>query len=170
MREAENLKRPLSHPLHLRLQELTTNRVKRQSTNHFSKTPQSQHTDDLLLKNQQLKNLQDCEVWTKVEINVVLDIPGVEGKVNRRETELRSLPLEVLDKGYPATTWTRVWTGRSAKNAARNGRGGVYMNFPDGSIDSRSFSTARFSTNFRAGACALLLAAQSFRSPKPEII
>ena len=42
----------------------------------------------------------------------------------------------------------------------RNGGGGVFIKFPDGSSISKSVATGSFSTNYRAEACALLTAVQ----------
>ena len=74
---------------------------------------------------------------------------------------LKSLTLEVLDRDYPSTTWTRVFTDGSAENAVKNGGGGVYIKFPDGSSLRKTVATGQHSTNYRAEAHALHLAAHT---------
>ncbi|XP_076470874.1 uncharacterized protein LOC143300828 [Babylonia areolata] len=78
------------------------------------------------------------------------------------DAELKLLTLETLDRDYPSTTWTLVYTNVSAENAVRNGRGCVYIRLPDGSSMRYSVATGLTSTNFRAEASALLTAAQLF--------
>ena len=49
----------------------------------------------------------------------------------------------------------------------KNGGGGVYIRFPDGSRLTRSIPTGRISTNFRAEACALLEAVRLLNTTEP---
>ncbi|XP_076438566.1 uncharacterized protein LOC143277573 [Babylonia areolata] len=76
--------------------------------------------------------------------------------------ELKSLTLEALSTKYPPDTWARAYTDGSAEEAVKNGGSGVYVRFPDVKTISKSVATGNLSTNFRAEACALLLAAQTF--------
>ena len=57
-------------------------------------------------------------------------------------------------RNYHPTSWTRVHADGSAENAMRNGRGGLFITFPDGSCAAKSVATDQLSTNVRAEACA----------------
>ena len=70
------MKRIPSHPLHDRLQELTKNRLKRQSLNHLSKALQRQHADVLPQSLQNVEPLQDYEETEWDDLNIVLDLLG----------------------------------------------------------------------------------------------
>ncbi|XP_076470024.1 ribonuclease H-like [Babylonia areolata] len=59
-------------------------------------------------------------------------------------------------------TWTRAYTDGSAEEAVKNAGSGVYIRFLDGKTTRKSVAIGTLSTNFRAEACALLLAAQTF--------
>ena len=69
-----------------------------------------------------------------------------------------------MDRFYPANIWCHVFTDGSAEDAVRNGGGGVYIKFPDGTRTSQTVPTGKFSSNFRAEACALLEAAQTLNN------
>ena len=162
LRQAEKMKRLPSHPLHTKLQEPTKNRLKRQSLNHLAKTNQRHPENVLPHSQQQVELLQDYEEWPPPEeLNIVLEVPGVGKKDIHSEPELRTLTLEMLARDYSQDIWTHAFTDGSAENAVRNGGGGVFIKFPDGSRVTKSISTGQLSTNYRAEACALLHAAQT---------
>ena len=74
--------------------------------------------------------------------------------------------METLDQTYPAEEWAHIYTDGSAEEAVRNGGGGVYMKFPDGTRSSHTVTSGKYSTNFRAEACALLKAATELNTPE----
>ena len=164
LRQTEKMKRLPSHPLHAKLQEPTKNRLKRQSLNHLAKAHQRHFSNVLPPPQQQVEPLQDYDEWSTAELNIVLDVHGVGAKGSHSEAELRSLTLEMLDKDYPPNTWTHIFTDGSAENAVRNGGGGIYIKFPDGSRIEKSIPTGQLSTNFRAEACALLHATETLNA------
>ena len=108
IRQAENTKRPLHSEFqgwysqstlsagkftHRRLtphQDLTKNRIKRQSTNHLSKRIQRQHADAIPYQSEQLEMLQDYEDWMDEDLNIALDLPGVR---NKGDAQLKALAL-----------------------------------------------------------------------------
>ncbi|KAK7115386.1 hypothetical protein V1264_001263 [Littorina saxatilis] len=162
LRQSEKMKRLPSHPLHSTLQAPTKNRIKRQSPNHLIKALQHKHKGSLPPSTgQPLEMLQDYEEWSLDVPPIILDVPGIGAKQEQPEAVLKSLTLETLDRDYPTTTWTQVFTDGSAEHAVRNGGGGVYIKFPDGSSLRKSVATGLVSTNYRAEAHALHLAAQT---------
>ena len=66
-----------------------------------------------------------------------------------------------LSVAYPSTTCTRAYTDWSAEEAAKNGRGGVFIKLPNGRSIRKSVATGQQSTNYRAKAYTLLAAAQT---------
>ena len=48
-------------------------------------------------------------------ILVKFSIPGISTKSSGSEASLKTLTLAELDKSYPATAWTQVFTDRSAE-------------------------------------------------------
>ncbi|XP_076434616.1 uncharacterized protein LOC143274630 [Babylonia areolata] len=92
----------------------------------------------------------------------MLNIPGVESKECHIAAELKSLTLEAQSTKYPPDTWATAYTDGSAEEPVKNGGSGVYIRLPDGRTISKSVAIGTLSTNFRAEACGLLLAAQTF--------
>ena len=164
LRQAEKMKRIPSHPLRDRLQELTKNRLKRQSLNHLSKALQRQHADTLPKSPQNVEPLQDYEEFEWDDLNIIADLPGMRTKEEHSPVEMRTLTLETLDRDFPSDQWTHVYTDGSAESAVKNGGGGVYIRFPDGSCMTKSIPAGQLSTNFRAEACALLEAASALNA------
>ena len=97
--------------------------------------------------------LQDFEEWSADVSPIILDIPGVGAKDNHTDTELKVLTLEILDRDYHPTTWTRAYADDCAENAVRYGGGGIFIKFPGGSCFTKSVATGQLSTSFRAEAC-----------------
>ena len=164
LRQAEKMKRIPSHPLHRKLQEPTKNRLKRKSINHISKSLGERFPEVLTPNQQGVEQLKDYEEWETCDLNIRLDIPGVKSKEEHSKAALKALTLETLDQIYPAESWAHIYTDGSAEDAVRNGGGGIYMKFPDGTRSSQTVSTGRLSSNFRAEACALLQAARTLNT------
>ena len=99
------MKRLPSHPLHSRLQDLTKNRIKRQSPNHLIKALQKKkHGGSLPAKNLPVEPLQDVDEWSQDTPDIILDILGIGTKENHSDPELKRLTLETLNRDYPSTT------------------------------------------------------------------
>ena len=93
----EKVKRMPDHPLHKRLQDLTNNRLKRISLDHVLKEQQRKQSDILAPRP------EECELLTH------------NRTPSDSEASLKTLTLAELDKSYPATAWTQVFTDGSAK-------------------------------------------------------
>jgi len=62
-----------------------------------------------------------------LKAEVKFSIPGISNKPSDSEASLKTLTLAELDKSYPSTAWTQVFTDGSAENATRNGGCGIYI-------------------------------------------
>ena len=165
-RQAEKMRRLPAHPLQEKLQQPTKNRLVRKSLNHISKSLKVRFPDILPLQPQEVEVLKDYEEWETSSLNIRLNIPGVQKKEDHTEDSLKALTMETLDHTYPAKEWAHIFTDGSAEEAVRNGGGGVYMKFPDGRRSSHIVTTGKYSSNFRAEACALLKAATELNNPE----
>ena len=135
LRQGEKMKRIPAHPLNRRLQELTKNRLKRKSINHISKSLRNRFPE-VLPPNQPFEELKDYEEWETCEHNIRLEIHGLGSKEEHTKDALKALTLETLDQHYPAESWAHIYTDGSAEEAVRNGGGGIYMGFPNGTRTS----------------------------------
>jgi len=90
--------------------------------------------------------------------DIVTDVPGIETKGHCHKTMQKTLTLtlEMLDRYYPKEHWIHAFTDGSAEGAVKNGEGGMYIRFSDGSDIADSIPTGNLSTNNRAEACAML--------------
>ena len=109
------------YPLHKRLQNLTKNRLKRTSLNHVLKEQQRKQSDILVPRPEECEMLTHNRTPLVLKAEVKYSIPGISTKSSDSEASLKTLTLAELDKSYPATAWTQVFTDGSAENATRNG-------------------------------------------------
>ena len=92
---------------------------------------------------------------------VKLSIPGISTKSSESEASLKTLTLAELDKSYPATAWTQVFTDGSAENATRNGGCGIYIRQPNKPPITIAIPGGDLCSNYRAEAQALLTATET---------
>ena len=69
---------------------------------------------------------------------------------------IRLLLIAELDKSYPATAWTQVFTDGSAENAKRNGGYGIYIRQPNKYPINIAIPGGDMCSNYKAEAHALL--------------
>ena len=94
-----------------------------------------------------------------LKAQVKFSISGISTKSSDSEASLKTLTLAELDKSYPATAWTQVFTDGSAENATRNGGCGIrHPNKPPITI---AISGGDLCSNYRAEAQALLIATET---------
>ena len=92
---------------------------------------------------------------------VNFSIPGISTKSSDSETSLKTLILAELDKSYPATAWTQVFTDGSAVYATRNGGCGIYIRQPNKPPITIAILGGYLCSNYRAEAQALLTATET---------
>ena len=122
------MKRLPDHPLHNKLQELTKNRLKRKSLNHSVKEQQRQHADVLSANTTFCEKLSHNS-WPPrtLQAEIRTSIPGITIRENQSDAALKALTMEEIDKRYPASTWTHVYTDGSAENATGSEGCRVYI-------------------------------------------
>ena len=152
---AEKMRLP-DHPLHNRLQDLTKNRLKRKSVNHLVKQHQKRQTD-IPTHNPELCERLNPSTWPQKcllgEIRTI--IPGITVKKDQSNIELKTLTMEEIDKHYPKTTWTHIYTDGSAENAIRNGGCGVFIKIPGLPSISLLKPSGSLCSNYKAELLAL---------------
>ena len=126
------MKRLPNYPLHNRLQDLTKKRLKRKSLNHLVKQHQKRQTD-ILTDNPELCERLNPSTWPQKRLlgEIRTNIPGITVKKDQSNIELKTLTMEEIDKRYPATTWTHIYTDGSAENVIRSGGCGVFIRDQD---------------------------------------
>ena len=77
------------------------------------------------------------------------------------EATLKILTLAELDKSYPATAWTQVFTDGSAENATRNGGCCIYIRQPNKPLITLAIPGGDLCSIYRAEAQALLTATET---------
>ena len=95
-------------------------------------------------------------------------------KKDQSNIELKTLTMEEIDKRYPATTWTHIYTDGSAENAIRNGGCGVFIKRPGLPSVSLSKPGGSLCSNYKSELLALyngtdsLSQLQSLTSETPD--
>ena len=149
------------HPLHKRLQYLTNNRLKRTSLNPVLIEQQREQYDILAPRPEECEMLKHNRTPLVLKAEVKLSIPGISTKSSDSEASLKILTLAELDKSYPATAWTQVFTDGSAANATRNGGCGIYIRQPNIPPITIVISGGDLCSNYRAEAQPLLTATET---------
>ena len=78
-------------------------------------------------------------------------------------TELKNLTMEEINKRYPATTWTHIYTDGSAGNAIRNGGCGVFIKRPGLPSVSLSKPGGSLCSNYKEELLALYNATEALK-------
>ena len=115
----EKVKKMPDHPRHNRLQDLTKNRLKRTSLNHVMKEQQRKQSDILAPRPEECEMFAHIRTPLVLKAEVKLSITCISTKSSDSEASLKTLTLAELDKSYPATAWTQIFTDVSAENATR---------------------------------------------------
>ena len=94
-----------------------------------------------------------------LKAEVKISIPGISTKSSDSEASLTTLTLAELDKSYPATAWTHVFTDGSAEKATRNGECAIYIRQPNKPPSTIAIPGGDMCSNYRAEAAQALLTA-----------
>ena len=87
--------------------------------------------------------LQNYEDWQAETPTTFLDIPGIQAIEHHTDEELRLLTLEAPSVAYPSNIWARAYTDGWAEEAAKNGKGGVFIKLPNGRSIKKSVDTGQ---------------------------
>ena len=153
--QLEKMKRMPHHPMKQRTTESTKSRIKRTSFLHNSRKS-SQDLEIPTQKNPQPINILPSTPWKTSAMPPVIEIINdVDKKSNATPQELSALTDKHLDKHFPRDRYARVYTDGSANEAVRDGGGGIYIEWNDGTTESHSIPTGKYSTNYKAEIVAL---------------
>jgi len=94
-----------------------------------------------------------------LKAEVKFSIPGISTKSSDSEASLKT--LTELDKSYPATAWTQVFTDGSAENATRNGGCGIFIRQPNMPPITIATLGGDLCSNYKVEAQALLTATET---------
>ena len=94
--------------------------MERKSLNHLVKEQQKEHAD-ILTTDAHLCEKLNPNSWPPETLHAEIrtTIPGIISKENQSEAVLRALALEEIDKHYPVTSWTHIYTDGSAENTTK---------------------------------------------------
>ena len=114
----------------------TKNRLKRKSLNHLVRQHQKRQTD-ILTDNPELCERLTPSTWPQKPLlgEIRTNIPGITEK-DQSNIELKTLTMEEIDKRYPATTWTHIYTEGCGVFINRPGFPSVSLSKPGGSLCS----------------------------------
>ena len=157
----EKVKWMPDHPLHKRPRDLTKNRLKRTSLNHVLIEQQRKQSDILAPRPEECEMLTHNRTPLVLKAEVKFSIPVISTKSSDSEAFLKTLTLAELDKIYPVTAWTQVFTDGSAENATRNGGCGIYIRQPNKPPITIAIPGGDLCSNYRAETQALLTATET---------
>ena len=144
------------HPMHNRLLRPRRGRLKRTS---FIQTAKSKMTElDLhpLESNVALRTYTSYPSWVRGKFPQIIDsINGISSKSTLSNSEIKCITEREINHLYPSRSWIRIFTDGSAKDATRDGGGGIYIEWPNGEKIEQAVPTGTYSTNYRAEAEAL---------------
>ena len=158
--QAAKFKRLQDHPMKNRLAQPTKGRLRRGSFVHQSRKLEPQHQDILDHDPKEIPRCLAVPAWSEGTLPLIQsNIPGVGPKDSQSGPEKKSYTLEHLHIHYPKESWTHVYTDGSAEEAVRKGGAGIYIQYPEGREERICLATGLYSTNYKAEAEALKVAA-----------
>ncbi|KAK3734233.1 hypothetical protein RRG08_049651 [Elysia crispata] len=72
--------------------------------------------------------------------------------------EIRKKAISIIHQHYPEQEWVKLYTDGSATDAVKNGGGGVFIEWPNGSTTLQAFPAGATYLNYKAEAEALSVA------------
>ena len=162
--QMENMKRLQHHPIRERVTTGTKSRLKRLSFLHKARKG-SQDLEIPAQDRPEPMNTTSATPWSMLKKPEIRDsIEEVGTKTQVPMEQLTHLTQKYIEHHFPIGEWIRVYTDGSATEAVRNGGGGVYIEWPDGTSESHAIPTGLFSSNFRAEIAALEEAASILKN------
>jgi ribonuclease HI len=167
--QAEKYKSLPKHPMNSRMEKPTTNRLKRASFVHQSRSLRKKHLPDLPESSLPLDPTAACptrEPNQKVlEINTT--VKGVTSQ-DMSDASKKALTLAMIEERYPSEAWIHAYTDGSATEAVKNGGAGVFVRYPEGRTETASIPTGTHCSNYSAEVQALTKAAKLIEAPDQD--
>ena len=149
--QAGKYKRLQRHPLHTKISELSSYRIKRLSFKKTAREMCAKHFDIMPQGEGEIEPLnatRSGRVHHKI-LNISTEIPEIQKHKEASEVT-KAKALEYLQNNFPSEILCHVYTDGSAKDATGNGGSEVYIKYPDTSSTSHSFALGKLASNFRA--------------------
>ena len=152
----------------------TRGRLKRSNFLQHSKIFERRNSELLDHVPKPIPSVKTIPSWKRGQLpRMCTKVPGVADKGCQPEPERKSIMLEYVDIKYPEEQWTHNYTDGSAAEATRDGGGGVYIRYNDGTAQI-TIATGKYSTNFKAEAEDLKKAGAEIRHnllrTKPNVV
>ena len=161
LQQSAKFKRLGDHPMNARMKDVGNSRLKRSSFVHQSRKLERQDPDTLQHNTKMIHTHSTLPAWQREQFPNIKDhIPGINPKGTQSELERKAVTLEFIQENYPKEEWTHVYTDGSAEEATRNGGSGIFLTLADGRKVHHCMPTGKHSTNYKAEAEALRLAAE----------
>lgn len=164
----EKFKRLSKHPMHTRMGKPVRSRIGRKSFMHQAKEL-SRDLNLLDTTDPAPVNTIKAPPWKSTTQPIIVDkIEGLDKKTELPSDILGHKVINLLDQKYPNDKWIRVYTDGSASAKARDGGGGIHIEWPDGRRESKAMPTGPICSNYKAETAALEEAARMLVND-PEI-
>ena len=151
--QAERYKCSPSHPMKVRINGMTKNRIKRESFIH--KYQRLNKVFNNSIKTIQSKFFSLPESYPQVNRSLTIR-NTIQGLTKRQDDNIKKQQtLAYIDKHYPHELWIHVYTYGSATNAVQDGRAGSIIFLQGGQTIENSTATGKHCTNYSAEVKAL---------------
>ena len=153
--QAAKFKRLQDHPIHERINQPTRGRLKRSNFLQHNRILERRNSELLDHIPKPIPSVKTIPSWKQGQLpRMCTKVPGFADKGCQAEPERKPLTLEYVDIKYPEEQWTHAYTDGSAVEATRDGGGGVYIRYSDGTAQI-TIATGKYSINFKAEAEAI---------------
>ena len=146
--QLEKMKRLQHHPMRESVTAGTKSRLIRLSFLHKARKS-SQDLEIPAQDRPESMNTTSATPWSmqkKPEIRDSIEEVGTKTQVPMEQ--LTHLTQKYIEHHFPSGEWIRVFPDGSTTEAVRNGGGGVYIEWTDGTSESHAIPTEHFSSNY----------------------
>ena len=163
--QEEKYKKLPSFPMYKRLRtQKSKPRLKRESFIVNVKTLRKSMDISTDTEQEKLTVANPWPAWKRKHCVEILETVKIESKSAMNPSDISTKAKSTIEKYYPKQEWVRLYTDGSATDAIKNGGGGVFTEWLDGSTTSDAFPTGATCSNYKAEAEALILALNLIKS------
>ena len=151
--QAERYKCSPSHPMKVRINGMTKNRIKRESFIHKYQRLNKVFNNSIKTIQSKFSSLPE----SFPQVNRSLTIRNTIQGLNKRQDDniKKQQTLAYIDEHYPHESWIHVYTDGSATNAVQDGGAGSIIFLQGGQTIENSTATGKHCTNYSAEVKAL---------------
>ncbi|XP_062614077.1 uncharacterized protein LOC134275799 [Saccostrea cucullata] len=104
-------------------------------------------------------------------VTIHTSVPQITAKNEQSDLVKKTFTISMIpEEQYPSTSWIRVYTDGSAKNATTEGGAGIYIEYPNGEKQSEAIPTGLHCSNYKAEEEAITHAVCSIRDKANKTI